>query len=167
MKPFYKSKLYQYLLPYIEKGASEEDLQLHTEQFQKQQRAEWQRNKRAAEKQFTISLIKEEVRIIDRVAKGHKKSKTKFIKRAALAYCTKSFLVLDECLLRDIEETLKMNYALLQQLMEEQNFSQKMKEDTLEKLEHLTETLLNAIQRPKELTNWISEGEASAEKNRS
>jgi hypothetical protein len=167
MKSLFKSKLYQYLLPYIEKGASEEDLQLHKEQFQKQQRAEWQRNKRAAERQFTISLTKEEVRMIDRAAKGHKKSKTKFIKQASLAYCAKSFLVLDECLLRNIDETLKMNYALLQQLMEEQNFSDKMKEDTLEKLEHLTETLLNTIERPKEVTNWISDGQALAEKKRS
>jgi uncharacterized protein (DUF1778 family) len=163
MNRFYKSKLYHYLLPFIEKGASEEDLLFHTERFQKQQRAAWQRNKRAAEKQFTISLTKEEVRIIDHAAKGHKKSKTKFIKQSALAYCTKSFLILDEGQFRNIEESLKMNYALLQQLMEEHNFSEKMRYETLEKMEHLIETLLNTIQRPRELTNWISEHQELAE----
>lgn len=146
-----KDALYKYLTPLLEAGANESTLVAARKQYIKEYKARWQREHRKANKQFTVSFSSDELTVIEKAAGYHHRSLTKFIKEAALAYCSNRFLVPDAAAVNHIRQLLTMNYCLLQQILEEHDHRHVSSEQLTKMVSSLEKQVLDALHNPKQV----------------
>lgn len=143
-----QSNLYSFLEPYLAQG-SEEAIAKARKAYWKEYRAAWRKNKRKAEKVFAVSLTKSELHVINKAAHTHKRSRTRFIKEAAMAYINQQYLVPDIVAMNEIKELLAMAYTHLHKLSEERLVPEVMGKYLLLKILELEKAVTEKLENPK------------------
>lgn len=144
--------LYDYLEPLLEKGTKEEIAQAK-KAYWSRYKANWRRNRRQQQKEFTLSFTPGELQIL-RIAKvKHNRSYTRFIKESTLAYCKKQFLVPDTTAINRIRELLALNYNALQQITEEALSNSNTNDQLTKRMADLETKVLGILYNPGEVQN--------------
>lgn len=146
------SNIYTYLQKsgVLENGSHEEVQRVRNEYWNEYKRI-WRKDKRKKEKEFTISLNSKEQKILAQVAKGHKISRTAFIKQATFAYINNSFIVPDAMEVKRISQLLAMIYNSIQELYEDDKIETITGRVILEKITQLERTIIPMLHNPKSL----------------
>jgi len=151
-----KTNLYDYLESVLENGTQEE-ISLAKKDYWKKYKAEWRKNRRREQKEFTVSFNSKELRVLKPVVTKHKRSYTRFIKEATLTYAKQEFLVTDPVKVNRIKELLVLNYNSLQQLSEENILDEAIGNELMEKIAELESQILAILHNPKSLEQWLRE----------
>jgi hypothetical protein len=118
MKGKKKSGLWEYLSKSGALDAGPEAIALAKAAYYRRYRKEWIASKRRACRKFTVYLEAEEWRTINTGAKASKRSITRFLKEASLAYLQQRYLVPDVALVGSVHGQLAMINAGLGQLFD-------------------------------------------------
>lgn len=118
--------------------------------YYKNYKREWRKAKRNAQKSFEILLNDLQLGIIGTAAKKHGRSKTSFIREAAIAYCNKQYLVPKLEVIFEIRELLTLNYDVVLQLLDENRLSANVATEVLAKIEVLETKILKLLFNPNE-----------------
>jgi hypothetical protein len=151
-----KSNIYAYLQSkgVLENG-SHEEIQNARKKYWSEYKRNWRNEKRKKEKEFTISLNSDELKIFTKAAKGHEVSRTAFIKQAAFAYINTSFIIPDNIEIRKITQLLAMNYNSIQELIDEEKINTLAGKIVLEKMHELERDILPLLHNPQSLEDCI------------
>ena len=139
-----KSTITQFLEPFLKEG-NEKKIILARKQYWRIYKANWRKQKRKEHKEFTVSFTNKELHVVTLAAKKHNRSNTRFIKEAALAYCTNKILVPDPLAVNQVRELLTLNYTALQELTEDQTYPKQDNNDLLFKLADLENKILQIL----------------------
>lgn len=127
-----------------------------TEQLKKEYwakyKAAWRKKRREEQKEITLSFTKVELSVISRESARHNRSRTRYIKEAALAYSTNKYLVPDAVSVRQIKELLSLNYSAIQALMDEERIEMKTGETILSRIMTLETQIVAQLKHPINLT---------------
>lgn len=140
----------------LEKGNAVEILQAKKLYWNEYKR-KWRLEKRRNEKEFTISLTNDELSMLSKEAKRHKRSITRFIKESSLAYINKVYLVPDVIELRQIHQAISMVYNLAENLYYDQKVDSKTGIQLLKGIQSLESTILPLLYHPKEFLSLAKE----------
>ena len=152
------SGIYQYLdlLKVLESG-TEEDITSVRQNYWREYKAKWRRQKRKEEMEITTSWTSDELREINKEAKRHKISKTKFIKTSTLAYIDKRYIVPDQIEIRRIAQLLALSYNSIQEMINENALHLQTGKIILEKIFELEREVLVSLHNPKTLEQLLIE----------
>jgi len=142
------SSLHTFLEPYLAQG-SEDAIAQARKAYWKAYRAQWRKNKRKAEKVFAVSLTKAEQHLINNAARTHKRSRTRFLKEAAMAYINQRYLVPDIVAVNEIKELLAIAYTNLTRLSEERLVPEVLGKYLLVKILELEKAIHEKLECPK------------------
>lgn len=151
-----KSSVYTFLLSQgvLEKGTHEE-IQKSRKEYWREYKRKWRNEKRKMEREFTISLRIDELKLLSLEAKRHKLSRTQFIKQSAFAYINKSFIVPDSLEVKRIAQLLAKTYNSIQELLEDNKVSFNKGRDDLETIQQLEREILPLLHNPKPIEEFI------------
>lgn len=142
----------------ILKTGSEAEIALARKNYWRVYKANWRKQKRIEQKEFTISFNAKELRVISTAAEKHQRSRTKFIKEAALAYCTRRFVTTDPLAVNQVRELLALNYNAMQQQWEKKSFLfEQDNHSPLSQMAALEKSVMEALQSPRSLDTLILE----------
>lgn len=147
MRKQHINKLQAFITAAYVAGSTDTPEQLK-KQYWRKYKAQWRKRKREEQKEFTLSFTKPELAIITNQAKKHSRSRTQYIKEAALAYSSDKFLVPDEHTILRIKELLCAHYTVIQQLEEDERISKQLGDRLKETIESLEERVLFQLQHP-------------------
>jgi hypothetical protein len=139
----------------LESG-SENDIARAKREYWRIYKAKWRREKRKTAKEFTTSWEKDELQRLRDTAKRHKRSPTKFIKQATVAYMDKVYIVPDEHTVRLIAQLLGMTYNSVQEMIAEQSVGFEAGKLLCEKIFELEREVRPLLHHPKALEDWIA-----------
>ncbi len=150
--------MYAYLLStkVLENG-TEQDVAKAREQYWREYKANWRRNKRKTEKSFTISFTGNELSVLSVTAKKHKKSVSAFIKASCLAYIQKQYVVPDVYAVNSVIELLTMNYMSLKSAFDNFNVPHQTGIELLNRMSELETNVTTQLQNPKSLDDLVIE----------
>jgi len=153
-----RSSIYQYLESsgVLDNGTIEE-IKAARKKYWMEYKRLWRKDKRRKEKEFTVSFSKDDLQLLTKVARRHKRKRTLFIKTATLAYINKTYIVPDEIEVRQIRQLLSMSYNSLEQQMEEEILSVEAGKVLLQLIQQLEREVLVLLYNPKTLEQWIVE----------
>lgn len=146
-----QSGLYAFLEPYLAQG-SEEAIAKARKAYWKEYRAKWRKNKRKVEQVFAVSFTKSELHIINKAARTHKRSRTRFIKEAVMAYINQQYLVPDVVTVHEIKELLVVAYTHIHKLSEERLVPEVMGKYLLLKILEMEKAVTEKLNNPKTVT---------------
>lgn len=138
-------------------GGTEEAITQARKKYWQQYKASWRKQKRAMEKEITISWNKEELQLLNKASKQHHTNRTKFIKSATIAYINKAYVVPNELEVRRISQYLAMVYNSIQDMIEVDTIPLQVGKILSEKILNLEHALLVSIRNPKTLDQLIAE----------
>ncbi len=152
------SGLYAYLLStkVLENG-TEQDIAKAREQYWRDYKANWRRNKRKTEKSFTISFTGNELSVLSTTAKKHKKSVSALIKASCLAYIQKQYVVPDVYAVNSVRELLTMNYMSLKSAFDNLNVPYQVGIELLNRMSELEANVTTQLYNPKSLDDLVIE----------
>jgi hypothetical protein len=153
-----KSSLYVFLKSsgVLENGTHEE-IQKVKNDYWREYKRNWRKNKRKSGKEITISFTKDEFKEITSESKRHKLNRASFIKQACFAYLNKSFIVPDLKEVKKISQILAMSYNSIQEMSEENKMDFKSGKSILEAFCKLEREILPVLNNPKSLEVLIKE----------
>jgi hypothetical protein len=125
-------------------------------QYYKEYKKNWRKEKRSREREFTVAYDETELKIIGEAASKVHKTCARFIHEAALAYCTKHYL-LDTVVLNDIRETLTRTCSTLESIAENSNMQDRVTNLLLQKIDALETAILSHLQYARSLEDWLME----------
>jgi len=108
-------------------------------------KANWRKNRRKEQKEFTVSFSPQELRLLTHNATSHHRSITRFIKEATLSYCTQQFLVPDQETVDQIRQILSLMYSHIQKITEDAVVSEETGATLMEKITLLETSILNCL----------------------
>lgn len=151
-----KSTVYAFLRSkgVLENGTHEE-IQSTRKEYWNEYKRKWRNEKRRKEKEFTVSLSNDELKLLTLEAKRHKLSRTQFLKQSSFAYINKSFIIPDSLEVRRIAQLLSMTYNSIRELLEENKVSFKIGRDALETIQQLEREILPSLHNPKPIEEFI------------
>lgn len=138
---------YDYLAPILETG-DDADIETARREWRKQYKRNWLRQKRAKDKQFTVSFTPHEHQVLQRGLKDHRYAAPQLIKRACLAYLQQSFVVPDQTVLTEFREALLLNYYSLEKLEDMEVMTEENTKEILRSLRSAQERLDKYFERP-------------------
>lgn len=112
------SAYYSYMAPFLETGHQSAITEAKKE-WRRKYKANWRKQKRKLVKEITTAWEKEEYRMLKEEARRHKESITRFIKRSAIAYMDKRYVVPDEDKVTKMMQLLGLLYNRIQELTED------------------------------------------------
>lgn len=133
-------------------NSSKEIIDKAKEEYWRRYRYEWLKRKRQS-KSFTIYLNELEFGQISTNAKKHKRSNTRFIKEAALAYVRQKFLVPDSLAINEMKGLLTQIHVLFKSLATDKRIGYREVEKQLQMIMTLEMLLINQLTNPTKLTN--------------
>src|SRR5438046_2043646 len=90
------SKLYQFLEQEgVLSNGTDADIQAAKKEYRRLYQAAWRNAKRKANCEITVTLNQQELRTISIASQKHHRAKSRYIREAAIAYTTKTFVVPD------------------------------------------------------------------------
>lgn len=120
----------------------------------------WREYKRAFAQQkrkehtaFTIYLNQRELKTIREAAKGHKRSATRYIKEASLAYTLQRFVVPDIVLVNDIKQVLQQTYTSIHRLYMDSTIPYALGRLLLVRIEALEQQITTMLEHPKQVSD--------------
>ena len=140
--------LLKFLEPVLEHG-TEADIAAARKRYRRNQQAAWIKEKRKHLQSFLIYLSYHELQTITKAAKTHNRSKTAFIKEAALAYTRRTFLVPNTVAINEIRSLLAANYNALAVVLEAQALPHEVVNMLSSMLTHLETEVLTHLEHPK------------------
>lgn len=152
------SGVYQYLEQcgvLADPACSKERIQRVKKEYYKKYKTAWRRNKRKTNRELTIYLDPNELRIIQEGSKKHGRTLTKFVKMAAMAYLKRQFVVPDIYQVSEIKQQLLMNYGQIQKLFEGNYIPYQAGKELLDKYQNLEESVLKSLRQPECLEDRI------------
>ena len=146
-----KCGVYNYLhsIKVLEIG-SNQDIINARKAYWKEYKAKWRKEKRIAEKEFTLTLASEEAKILRESARAHRQSISRFIRNAALAYLRRQYIVPDPLAIGTIRQLLAMNYNALHRLFEENRLPFDIGRMLLTQMADLEQKVITELYNPKE-----------------
>ena len=108
----------------------------------------WQHQKRAEQKSFTVFFNNKEFTVISEGAKRHSLTEIAMVKNAALAYLKQTFLTLDAISTVEIKQTLALTLSAICHAIDEERVSVEIGNKLLEKIEYMEQTILTKLQVP-------------------
>jgi hypothetical protein len=162
-----KSNLYSHLKSsgVLENGTHDE-IQKVKNDYWREYKRNWRKNKRKFGKEITISFTKVEFKEISTESKRHKLNRTNFIKQACFAYLNQSFIVPDAKETKRIAQHLSMTYNSIQGLIEENKTDFNTGKLILEAIYKLEREVLPVLNNPKSLEASIKENILRNPKNK-
>lgn len=154
-KQKHTGKLYEYLEKAGALSGTDVEIKAAIREYRKLYKAEWRRRKREANQEITVTLNPHELQIITTAAKKHHRSHARFLKDAALAYCTQAFVVPDMLMVNSILENLIMTGAEIQKRFEDNTLPYNVGKDILRKVEGLEAEILRCLRQPQNLEERI------------
>ncbi|MCC6816171.1 MAG: hypothetical protein IT267_07150 [Saprospiraceae bacterium] len=153
-----KSSVYVFLKSngVLENG-SPDDIQKVRKEYWREYKRKWRKMKRKSEQEFTITFSADDLKDISLEAKRHKLSRTKFIKRACLAYVNNSFIVPDLKEVRIISQMISMTYNSIQELIEKDTIDFKTGKAIQESIHNLEREILPKLHHPESLEEILKE----------
>ncbi|MBW7840912.1 MAG: hypothetical protein H3C36_15030, partial [Chitinophagaceae bacterium] len=94
-----------------------------------------------------------ELQTIREAAKGHKRSATRYIKAAALAYNLQRFVVPDIVLVNDIKQVLQQTYSSIHRLYMDTTIPYALGRLLLVKIEALEQQITTMLEHPKQVSD--------------
>lgn len=150
------SGVYQYLeLSGVLDTGSSEDIAEKRKEYWRERKRIWKQEKRKKETEFKIYLTDAELQVIAKGAKQSNISRTNYIKRAAIAYANKQYLVPDQVAVNQISQLLSLNYSFLQELAE--SIPAHIADTLLKQITRLEQKVLTALCNPKEISSKTTE----------
>lgn len=140
--------LLKFLEPVLANG-TQADIVVAKKLYRKIQQAAWIKEKRSQSKSFQIYLSSSEHKTIEKAAQAHDKSKTAFIKEAALAYTRKRFVIPNAAAINEIRSLLAANYNALSVILEAQALPQQVVGMLSNMLIELEVKVLSKLEHPK------------------
>lgn len=135
----------------LECGASEAELIQARKDYYRAYKTAWRKQKRLVEREFCVSLNKDELALVTNASKNYHRSISCFLKESSLSYVSKRFLVPDKVAVNTIRELLVLNYNALQQLFEEDFISYADGTELLKRMAELEHTILVTLTNPRPL----------------
>jgi len=151
-----QSSLYIFLEPYLETG-DETAIAQAREQYWKNYKQNWKKQKRAEQKTFEISFTKQEWLVIKQVADTHNRSYARFIKASALAYCQNTYLIPNQLAYNNIQQALTMLYNRLKDIQEDELLSAEACYQLLQIFELIQNKIETELTQPKTIEEVITE----------
>lgn len=157
-----KQKHMQSVYAYLESsgvldGGTDEAISQARKEYWRRYKASWRKQKRATEKEITVSWDKEELQLLTKTSKYHHMSRTAFIKSATIAYINKAYVVPNAMEVRLIAQHLALIYNSLQEIIETNQLPGQIGKILSEKVLELEHTVLVSIHNPKSLDTIIRE----------
>lgn len=144
----HKSNIYEYLdKSGVLDSGNDEEIKVARKEYWRKYRADWRKQKRKEQSEFTISFTKKEMRILNPAVQKHKISTTVFIKQATLAYIQLQFVIVDPTSVNDIRGLLTRNYTILQNI-EEQNLFKETEASFIKRFELLETSIMDMLTNP-------------------
>lgn len=145
------SGVYQYLEAsgVLDAGSSEDIAKMRKKYWNERKRISKQ-EKRKRETEFKIYVTDKELEDIARFAKIHHMSCTNYIKKAAIAYTHKRFLIINQASVNHITQLLSLNYSLLQDMLD--GAQTDTANSVLQTMTLLEQEVLAALYTPKEVS---------------
>ena len=153
-----KSNIYAYLdsTKVLETGTDEAIMQAK-KAYWSAYKVSWRKGQRKATEQFTIAFSPAEAKQIAISAKMHRRSKTRFIREACLAYINKIFLTPDRIALGSIRQALALNYNALQNLFNENIVPYQAGQMLMQQMAELEQTVHQQLHYPKTIEQTIED----------
>lgn len=108
----------------------------------------WQQQKRAEKKSFTVFFNSNEFAVISEGAKKHSLTAIEMVKNAALAYLKQTFLTLDAVSTLEIKQTLALTLSAICHAIDEEKISVELGSTLLGKIEDMERTILIRLEAP-------------------
>lgn len=147
------SEVYRYLKcnGFLDKSA--EEIANAKKQYWKQYKRNWRKAKRGRNKSITLLFDKQEYAELKVKAIEHKRSVTKYIKEAAIAYSRNQYVVMDIRQVMEIKELLTLNYNFLQKRFNEMRLPFKEGLETIERYRRLENKVLQVMFHPQKVAD--------------
>lgn len=144
-----ESKLYAYLNGLgLSKSTDKALLEAAKKQYWNTYKRNWQQQKRAEQKSFTVFFTIKEFTVISEGAKKHSLTEIAMVKNAALAYLKQIFLTLDTVSIVEIKQTLALTLSAIRHAIDEERISVGSGNKMLEKIEDMERTILIRLEAP-------------------
>lgn len=140
----------------LENGTHEE-IQNARKDYWREYKRKWRNEKRKKEKEITVSLNNDELKILTREAKRHKMKRTRFLKQASFAYINNSYVVPDRLEVQRISQLLSMTYNSVQELVDENKINHNLGRSILETIRLLERDILPLLHNPKSIEEYIKQ----------
>jgi len=140
----------------LEKGTHEE-IQSARKEYWNDYKRRWRIEKRRKEKEVTLSLSRDELKLVTREAKRHNLSQTQFLKQASFAYINRSFIVPNSMEVKRIVQLLSMTYNSLQVMSEEEKLNSSMSREVLHAIHQLEIDILPLLHNPKSIEEHLKQ----------
>jgi uncharacterized protein (DUF1778 family) len=152
------SGLYSYLhASGVLNTGNENAIALARKEYWRNYKKVWRKEKRKKEKEITISLNTEELKVITQSAKIHQRNVTAFIKESAFAYINKRYIVPSQETVHSIRQLLAMLYNQIEQLLDENKLQSELGNELKQKITELERFILPVLFNPKIVEKHIEE----------
>ncbi|PCI19308.1 hypothetical protein COB64_04025 [Candidatus Wolfebacteria bacterium] len=142
----------------LDNGTDEEIKEVKRE-YRKLYLTKWKRDRRLNHPEFTISLNKDENELIALQAIKHNRSRTAYLKAAALAYTNKTYVVPDKATLARIEQVLGSVYNCVDAIAQERQSTLFTRERDFVQLKKMVEGLeaniSKSLREPRSVDEFI------------
>ncbi len=155
-KPNRHSAYYSYMAPFLETGHQSAITEAKKE-WRRKYKAAWRKQKRKLVKEITTAWEKEDYKTLKDEAKRHKESITRFIKRSAVAYMDKRYVVPNEEKVTKMMQLLGLLYNRVQELTEETTIPADAGRKVLFDVYELEREIRIALYSPKTIEQHIKE----------
>jgi hypothetical protein len=144
------------MAPFLETGHQSAITEAKKE-WRRKYKAAWRKQKRKQVKEITTAWEKEEYRILKEEARRHKESITRFIKRSAVAYMDKRYVVPDEDKVTKMTQLLGLLYNRVLELTEDTTIPADAGRKVLFEIQELEREVRIALYSPKTIEQHIGE----------
>ena len=132
--------------PYFQRG-NEAEIFLAKKEYRRLYKRQWRNEFRAANKELTISLNKEELKEVKNEAGKHKFAITQFIKQAVFGYINKRYIPINKNEINKILQLVALSYNCIEELKEEHKVNNEIAavlQETINHLDHELHVILNS-----------------------
>lgn len=151
-----KGNLYSYLdASKVLESNNEALIAAARKQYWLDYRKKWRQQRRKDKKELLTEWSSEELRLLTECARKNKRSRSKFIHVATLAYINKVYVVPDQVEVRRIAQMLAMTYNLIKEM--KVNVESKTIDVLLEHVFELERNVNISLNHPKTLEQWVTD----------
>jgi len=146
---------YTYLEPFLVRG-NEVEIAQAKKAYRKNYKTEWRKAHRKEIKEITITWNKEEYNILQKEAKRHKQSVTRFVKSATMTYFNKCYIVPNQDSVNKTLQLIALTYNKIEELEENRIIPQLTSKKLQDELDQLERDIRITLFSPKTIEQILS-----------
>lgn len=150
------SPYYAFMQPYFERG-NDAEIAIGKILYRRMYKSQWRKANRKTIKEITLQLTNEEYQLLKDEAKKHKESVTRFVKRAALGYMDKCYVVPNHDTIHKLLVVFTLCYNRLEELLEEDKIVPQIEREVRQTIEVLEREVRINLLAPKTIEQTIQE----------